>query len=823
MRLLVAQMDWASSAFGEREAWPPQLSSMIEVVLTSRFPMFLLWGAERLMIYNDAYVPILGTLHPAALGRPFFEVWPDVGAEVGASIDKAFSGEASYFENLPVTVQRFGFEERAWFTFSYSPVHGAPGRIEGALCVCAETSATIRVANRQAFLAALEARLRPLTDAQQIIGVAQEELGRHLQASRVGYGAVDPTERYFTTANNWTDGTVPNHAGVHDLAAFGEDVHAAIRRGEVLALHNVRDDRLPLSGKALAAFEQLQIRAVVTVSLVKDERMVAALYVHQQTPRHWDEDEIATISEVAERTWAAVERARAEEELRALNEMLEVRVAERTAERDRLWALSEDMLAHANYDGMLSAVSPAWTRVLGWTEAELLTRPYASFMHPEDMEATLAALSRMGESGQPARFENRIATRDGSWTPVEWTVVPEPDSANFIAVGRDLSASKMREAELATAREALRQSQKMEAMGQLTGGVAHDFNNLLTPIVGSLDMLQRNGVGNERERKLIAGAMQSAERAKTLVQRLLAFARRQPLQPGPVDVGKLISGMAELVSRTTGPQINVVSVAPEDLPPAEADQNQLEMALLNLGVNARDAMPDGGTLRITAEAKTVGAEHRTKLKPGTYVKLSVADTGIGMDEATLGRAVEPFFSTKGIGKGTGLGLSMVHGLASQLGGALQIASRPGMGTNVELWLPISSAPTESPQNGAIADPPKADAGTALLVDDEDLVRMSTAAILTDLGYGVVEAASAETALALIDGGLKPDLLVSDHLMPGMNGTDLARAIRARGEDVKVLIVSGYADNEGLSSDFPRLNKPFRADEMAASLASLRSG
>jgi nitrogen-specific signal transduction histidine kinase/CheY-like chemotaxis protein len=374
------------------------------------------------------------------------------------------------------------------------------------------------------------------------------------------------------------------------------------------------------------------------------------------------------------------------------------------------------------------------------------------------------------------------------------------------------------QAELAGAQEALRQSQKMEAMGQLTGGVAHDFNNLLTPIVGGLDMLQRKGVGGEREQRLIAGALQSADRAKTLVQRLLAFARRQPLQASAVDVDALVTGMADLVASTSGPQIKVVVEGAKDLPPAKADANQLEMALLNLGVNARDAMPDGGTLRITAGSETVEAGHRSKLDPGEYIRLSVADTGVGMDEATLNRAVEPFFSTKGVGKGTGLGLSMVHGLASQLGGALTIDSRSGVGTNVELWLPVSQAPAQAASPSEAAMSMEAVIGTVLLVDDEELVRMSTADMLDDMGYAVVEAGSAEEAMQLLGNGLNPDLLVTDHLMPGMNGTDLARVVRSTHPAIQILIVSGYAESEGIDADLPRLTKPFRNVDLAAMLS-----
>lgn len=373
------------------------------------------------------------------------------------------------------------------------------------------------------------------------------------------------------------------------------------------------------------------------------------------------------------------------------------------------------------------------------------------------------------------------------------------------------------------AQAALRQSQKMEAMGQLTGGVAHDFNNLLTPIVGSLDMLQRKALGSEREQRLIAGAVQSAERAKTLVQRLLAFARRQPLQPVAVDIAKLVTGMGELVESTTGPQIKVVIEVADDLPMAKADPNQVEMALLNLSVNARDAMPNGGTLRISAHDEIISTSHRSRLNTGTYVRLSVADTGAGMDEATIARAVEPFFSTKGVGKGTGLGLSMVHGLASQLGGALTIRSRLGMGTNVELWLPVTTDQVDDIPAKDSINRKRTNQGVAVLVDDEELVRLSTADMLVELGFEVVETASAEEALRLLETLHTVDVVVTDHLMPGMTGTDLARRVQSERPGVPVLLVSGYADADGVDIDLPRLTKPFRQDDLAAALSSIKVG
>ena len=364
------------------------------------------------------------------------------------------------------------------------------------------------------------------------------------------------------------------------------------------------------------------------------------------------------------------------------------------------------------------------------------------------------------------------------------------------------------------AEEKLRQSQKLEAMGQLTGGVAHDINNLLTPIMTTLDRMQWKRLGDDIDRHLVDGAIQSAEWARTLVQRLLAFARRQPLEARAVEMGELVRGMADLVASTTGPQIRIhVETAP-DLRPALADANQVEMAVLNLALNARDPMPEGGDLRISAVNETVEPGHRSGAAPSSYVRLSISDTGIGMDEVTLARAVEPFFSTKGVGQGTGLGLSMVHGLAAPLGGALTLASELGVGTQADLWLPVAAG---LPEAAPVERAPAANAGRALLVDDEELVRSAAAYTLGDLGYEVTEAASAEEAIQLLDAGLSPDLLVTDHLLPGMSGGDLARLLQARRPGLPILLISGYAQAKGVG-DLPRLPKPFRGSEHAAAIA-----
>jgi CheY-like chemotaxis protein len=361
----------------------------------------------------------------------------------------------------------------------------------------------------------------------------------------------------------------------------------------------------------------------------------------------------------------------------------------------------------------------------------------------------------------------------------------------------------------------------MDAIGQLTGGVAHDFNNLLTPIVGSLDLVRRRHKDDEKTQRMVAGALQAAERAATLTQRLLAFARRQALQPKAVDIGGLIDGIVDLVRRSLGPTIAVTLEIPRHLPSARVDPNQLELALLNLAINARDAMPGGGRLTLAASRVVVDERNTLGLKAGDYVRLVSKDTGVGMDRATLARATEPFFSTKGVGKGTGLGLSMVHGLAAQSGGVLHLVSAPGAGTSVELWLPATDE-TANPQVEQAGDPVAARrAAKVLLVDDEELVRAATADMLRDIGYTVVEVGSASQALAAIRSGIDADILVSDYLMPGMNGGALISELRASGVRMPALLVTGYAAaGEDVPADIVRLAKPFRQVDLAAKVDEL---
>lgn len=378
-----------------------------------------------------------------------------------------------------------------------------------------------------------------------------------------------------------------------------------------------------------------------------------------------------------------------------------------------------------------------------------------------------------------------------------------------------------RTAEREAAMAQLHEAQKLETLGQLTGGVAHDFNNLLTPITGALDLLQKKYAStDEKSARLLSNALQAADRAKTLLQRLLGFARRQSLQTKPVNIASLLMGMRDLISSSVGPTIEVKLRHEPDLPAALIDPNQLELAILNLAVNARDAMPEGGPLTILAEEIAIGPRSSPKLTPGLYVRLSVIDAGCGMEPEVAERAIEPFYSTKEFGRGTGLGLSMVHGLTAQLGGGFALASAPGEGTRIDLYLPVAgdAAPAERPRSAQTTD--RVRPLSILLIDDEELVRTATAEMIRDLGHAVVEAAGGAEGLALLDEGLAVDVVVTDYMMPGMDGGSIERRMARSHPDIPVLLITGYTGPAEDVAHIPRLAKPFGQADIAAALASL---
>nr|WP_166058055.1 MULTISPECIES: PAS domain-containing protein [unclassified Methylobacterium] len=514
---------------------------------------------------------------------------------------------------------------------------------------------------------------------------------------------------------------------------------------------------------------------------------------------------------------------RAQESLRGMNETLEVQVARRTAERDRSWRLSQELLVIAAPDGTLEAVNPSWTGLLGWEEGELLGRPFIDLTHPDDLEATLAAFAGIFERPLVTPYEYRLRHRDGTYRWFAWTGSFE--DGRVYASGRHVTVERDQA-------EALRQSQKMEAVGQLTGGLAHDFNNLLAGIAGSLELMQtrlQQGRFNDVERYM-AAAQGASKRAAALTHRLLAFSRRQTLDPKPTDVNRLVLGMQEMVQRTVGPGIPVEVVGAAGLWPALVDPPQLENALLNLCINARDAMPDGGRITIETANKWMDerAARQHDMPEGQYLSLCVTDTGTGMSPDIVAKVFEPFFTTKPIGAGTGLGLSMIYGFAKQSGGQVRIYSEIGEGTTVCIYLPrhYGEVEREDGSDGTVALPRSEQGETVLVVDDEPTVRMLVTDVLEDLGYASIEAGDSATGLKILQSDVRIDLLVTDVGLPGgMNGRQMADAARVSRSDLKVLFITGYAENAAvgnghLAPGMAVLTKPFSVESMAARIRSI---
>jgi PAS domain S-box-containing protein len=518
-------------------------------------------------------------------------------------------------------------------------------------------------------------------------------------------------------------------------------------------------------------------------------------------------------------------RRQAIRSLRELNENLEERVAERTRERNSIWRLSRELMLVARPDPTSLALNPAWSATLGWEEAELLGSRLLGLVHPEDRAPTIDALARMGRDGLAVSFESRLRRRDGSYLSIDWTAVPSEGA--IYGVGRNVTEARLVE-------DRLRQAQKMETIGQLTGGVAHDFNNLLTVVIGNLETVQRNVDGllveaaGSRIRRAADNAMRGAQRAASLTQRLLAFARRQLLDPKVLNVNRLMGGMSELINRTLAEHIEVETVLGAGLWWTLADPNELENALLNLAVNARDAMPEGGKLTIeTANAHLDDryALGQAEFVPGQYVNICVSDTGSGMAPETMAQAFEPFFTTKDAGHGTGLGLSQVYGFVKQSGGHVKLYSEVGQGTTVKIYLPRHHQGEEEvgvePLDGAL---PLGDAAELiLLVEDDADVRAYSVELVRELGYRVLEAGTGATALQLLERHAAVRLLFTDVGLPGgVNGRQLADAAQRLRPDLPVLFTTGYARNAilhggRLDPGVQLITKPFDRQALATRL------
>jgi PAS domain S-box-containing protein len=680
MGALIRGFDWAASPLGAPESWPQSLKTAAGIMLSSKFPMFLAWGPELIFLYNDSYSDVLGDKHPAALGGRFRDIWSEIWQDVGPLAERALAGEASYRERFPLVLERKGYAEKTWFTFSYSPLRDDRGAVAGMFCACVETT--------DAHLAELalresEERFRLIADSAPVpMWVTKLDRKRsfvnraYVDFFGIGYEeCVDFDWRSIIHPDDRERVLAESVAGEATLKPF--ILEGRYRRADG-QWRWMRSESQPRWGPAGEHIGYIGVGQDITQS------------------------------------------REAEAALREVNETLEKRVAERTA----------------------------------------------------DLSAALDRLQ--SEVGERLRAE-----------------------------------------------EALRQAQKMEAVGQLTGGIAHDFNNLLTPIMGGLEIIAAR-LAPPRRTRLPAPAPEAPRRGAKLTGQLLAFSRIQRIEMVPVAVNDVIDRMRTLLRHSIGAGIKVETKLDPEAGCGRSDANQLEHAVLNLAINARDAMGEGGILTISTGRTSI--EEGSELEPGDYVCVTVSDTGHGMAPEVAARALEPFYSTKPLGKGTGLGLAQVYGIAQQSGGTVRIRSKEGEGTSIHLLLPAVAPPEAAegePGPAGAAAPTSARAGsTILVVDDDDDVRAFLTNSLEGLGHDVIAAASGEEGLERA-GECVPDLALIDYAMPGMNGAEVARALRGTRPGMPILFVSGYAESgqleDALGPDVAVLRKPFAVADLAAAV------
>ncbi|MCE4553052.1 ATP-binding protein [Roseateles cellulosilyticus] len=682
--------DWAATPLGPVRGWPVALCAALAQVVDAAVPMWLCWGDELAMVYNQAYAGMLGNKHPRALGAPLRQVWGEVWDDVVGLIESTLAGTSVYREDMPLLVDRDGRLREAWFTFWYTPLRDDDGVIRGLICTAWDTTAKVRGQRR---LADSEAALRHSERQYQTLF---DRIDEGFCIIEFLDGPDGPLSDYIHIAANpayLANAGIANVVGqrVRDMVPDEADAWVEIYRRVLLTGEAVRFEReLVKTGRylELAAFR-----------VDPPERRQVAVLFQDVTQRH-----------------------RAERSLRELNDTLERRVQAEVAERMR-------------------------------TE------------------------------------------------------------------------------------EALRQSQKMEAVGQLTGGIAHDFNNMLAVVMSSLELLDRKFMHDDPlARRYLDAARNSTRRAAQLTQRMLAFARQQPLKPEPLDVNQLVAGMSDLLRHSLGAGVRLETVLASGAWPTHADPNQLENAILNLAVNARDAMADApGEPRLTVETANCHLDERyatehVGLRPGPYVMISVSDTGVGMAPDVAAKAFDPFFTTKGVGRGTGLGLSQVYGFIKQSGGHIRIRSEPGQGTTVKLYMPRLVALQAAEAVVGVEPPaPRGDGRElVLVVEDEAAVRQLSIEALRELGYRVLEADGAEPALALLQAHPDIALLFTDVVMPGVNGRRLADEARRRRPGLKVLFTTGYSrdavvHNGVLDPGVHLIGKPFALAELGRRVHEVLGG
>ncbi len=776
---VIKEIDWRTTSLGALEQWPAALKIHLNLILNSPESMYLLWGPDLLFFHNDAYAPILGPRLAYAMGMRMEELWSDVWDQVLPFAENAMRGIPYECENLPLTMARYGEIEQTWWSFSFSPLIDENNAVVGMFCVTNET--TRQVLDQRALAISEQRRMELFSDLERQVIEQSQARGLTWQFTPDMLTVMAEDFRFETSNPAWR---VVLGWSAEELTSmtFFDLLHTEDAQRSREALGTLAHNNPVLN---------LENRYRCKDGTYRWLSWVAVLVGRKSYCRARD---------------ITVEKLQADE------------LAARTAELDCLWDISPDLLAMVGHDGTFVRVNPAWYTVLGRDPVEMIGTHVLDLVHPDDLQATKKALIHISGDVLPL-FENRYRHNDGSYRWIGWTGAP--DHGVVFAIGKHLTAEKQRSEALRNTEEALRQAQKMEAVGQLTGGLAHDFNNLLMGVSGNIELLRSRvakGRTDDLERYLNA-ALEASQRAAALTHRLLAFSRRQTLAPKPTDVDHLVLGMLELIRRTVGPSISMQVTASDTVWTTLVDPHQLENALLNLCLNARHAMPDGGHLKIETRNTLLDeqAARELDMQPGEYVALHVSDDGSGMSPEVVKRAFDPFFTTKPIGMGTGLGLSMIYGFARQSGGGVKIESTPEVGSDVCIYLPAHTDIT--PDNTQPPKPPEAPVlsakgETVLVVDDEPSVRALVIEVLIEQGYQVLEAEAGAPALQILQSRQRIDLLISDVGLPGgMNGRQLADAARLLRPSLKVLFVTGYAENAALGDGVLEpgmyvLTKPF---------------
>ncbi len=978
-------LDWSKTPLGPTDAWPPSLQTSVSTCLNCTFPILIWWGPDLVMLYNDAYAVIIADKHPRALGAPGREVLPEIWDTIGPMLGHVTDqGEGVSATDMPFVLHRHGYPEPCWFSFSYSPIRDEMGQVAGVFCPVIETTARVLAERRAAFLFDLE---RPLRDAASPLAAKAavcELLGRHLGVTQVGYSEVEPDGGHVMIEGTWHGGHGAGVSGRHRLDDYGRPLIEELRRNQTVAVNDVEQDPRTSAPDSLLSHAAIHIRSLMDIPLIKADRLVAILFAADAAPRTWTDDEAALLREVAERTWAAVGRTRAEMAVQAQKAQLEavigtvpaavwftedpeashivgnryaadllrvpygsnpsltapeevrprhfrllrdgvetplqdlpiqraarggdmplqeyeIRFADDTAStiliratplrdasgwvtgavcaaidvteskqaeaalrrsEEEFRALAENLpnlCWMANADGWIYWYNRGWYDYTGTTPADMEGWGWQSVHDPAVLPSVMERWTGCIAAGVPFEMTFPLLGTDGAFRPFLTRIVPLRDAdgaiTRWFGSNVDISVQQQTEAALRTSEDALRrlneqlevrvaaevaareraqaglaQAQRLEALGQLAGGIAHDFNNVLQAVSGGLSLIGRRADDPAAVRELARMAEAAAKRGASITGRLLSFARKSELQAMPVLPAALLDGLLEMLAPTLGASIQIVTSADPDAPSLLADRAQLETVLVNLAVNARDAMPDGGTLRIAATVEAVGDATPAELGAGSYLRLDLTDTGMGMSAETLARASEPFFTTKPPGQGTGLGLAMARGFAEQSNGGFALRSAPGQGTTVTLWFPLADGlaqvePLDEPM--PLTSAPSA---RVLLVDDDAMVRAVLAGHLEARGYRVIQASDGLDALARLDAGEAADLLVTDFAMPGMNGLTLIEEARRRLPGIPVLLLTGYADatvrlhaDDAQAVNLALLRKPVSGDELAASAAASLNG